>query len=146
MIIWIIGQPGAGKTTLGKMLADSMCAEPVIRLDGDELRTYFSDTDYSKAGRINNIRRAMGIALFLEAKGMVPVCSFVSPYREQREWFKAKTKVVEIYLEYNNDRGKDRFAVADFEKPNRNALHVNTSVLDAVESLLIIKKYIASFQ
>ena len=64
-IIWITGQPGAGKSTLGRALRDDFKAKghPVFLVDGDDLRSLTANADYSTAGREANIRRAQDLSL-----------------------------------------------------------------------------------
>ena len=57
-IIWITGQPGAGKSTIGRALLDSLREDGVdaFLVDGDDLRALTANADYSAAGREANIR------------------------------------------------------------------------------------------
>ena len=48
MIIWITGQPGAGKTTLARWIKNNHI--PAVIVDGDELREALNNFDYSEAG------------------------------------------------------------------------------------------------
>jgi adenylylsulfate kinase-like enzyme len=66
-------------------------------IDGDDLRGLSANTDYSEQGRINNIRTAQSIAMFLDNKGQNAVVSIVAPYKWLREEFKERHKVNEIY-------------------------------------------------
>ena len=58
MIVVLFGQPCSGKTTLAKELK-------AYNIDGDKLRTVFTNKDYSKEGRIKNLNRASDIAHYL---------------------------------------------------------------------------------
>jgi adenylylsulfate kinase-like enzyme len=40
MIYYFTGQPGSGKTTIGKMLYDSL-EQPKMQIDGDDLSNIF---------------------------------------------------------------------------------------------------------
>ena len=66
MIFWFTGQPGSGKTTLGKALLEKL--DDVFHIDGDDLRGLSANVDYSEQGRINNIRTAQSIAMYLDNK------------------------------------------------------------------------------
>ena len=61
MIFWFTGQPGSGKTTLGKALLEKL--DDVFHIDGDDLRGLSANVDYSEQGRISNIRTAQSIAM-----------------------------------------------------------------------------------
>ena len=67
MIFWFTGQPGSGKTTLGKALLEKL--DGAFHIDGDDLRGLAHNVDYSEQGRINNIRMAQSIAMFLDNRG-----------------------------------------------------------------------------
>ena len=83
MIIWLTGQPGAGKTTICKkiMMRDSR----LFHIDGDDLRDLFENKDYSDLGRRKNIELAQQIAQYLHNKGEDVLVSLVSPYKDQRD-------------------------------------------------------------
>jgi adenylylsulfate kinase-like enzyme len=117
------GQPGSGKTTLGKKLQIWLQTDKknwrksVFHIDGDQLIELFPNTDYSKEGRYENINKAFDIAKFLDASGNDVVISLVSPYKELREKFKSQCKVQEIYCHTKKIRGReDKFAL-DYEPP-----------------------------
>ena len=76
MIYWFTGQPGSGKTTLGKELVERL--GNATHIDGDDLRGLSANADYSEQGRINNIRTAQSIAMFLDNKGQNVVVSIVT--------------------------------------------------------------------
>jgi len=55
-IIWLTGQPGAGKTVLATELKQHL--DNVFHIDGDDLRAIFDNKDYSEVGRRKNIELA----------------------------------------------------------------------------------------
>jgi broad-specificity NMP kinase len=67
MIYILYGQPGAGKTTLGTILAEYLKTPFVI--DGDEFREMFTNKNYGRAGREENIKNANAVATYLNKKG-----------------------------------------------------------------------------
>jgi len=127
MIIWLTGQPGAGKTTLALEVIKQLDHPKFVHVDGDDLRDLMGNKDYSKEGRIANIRLAQNIALFLEKKGFIPVASFVSPYRYLREELKKKTNVIEIYVHTTDVRGKEDFFVEDYNPPTKDFVNMDTT-------------------
>jgi len=127
MILWFTGQPGAGKTTLALEVIAQLDHPKFVHVDGDDLRDLMGNKDYSKEGRIANIRLAQNIALFLEKKGFIPVASFVSPYRYLREELKKKTNVIEIYVHTTDMRGKEDFFVEDYNPPTRDFVNMDTT-------------------
>ena len=137
--IWLTGQPASGKTTLANMLIDYFSKNEqkndYYNIDGDDLRDLFQNKDYSREGRFANIRLGMSIAAYLINKNKTPIISLVSPYRELREEFKSKYKVLEVYLFTTEIRGRENFFVKDYEKPLRNFIKIDTTNQTEQESL-----------
>jgi adenylylsulfate kinase-like enzyme len=88
MIYWLTGQPGAGKTTLVKMLHTHLYPMKPMIVDGDDIREIFNNKDYSEVGRRKNVELAQHLAHFIHNKGGVALVSLVSPYKDQRDSFK----------------------------------------------------------
>lgn len=133
MIYLFTGQPGSGKTTLGKKLQmwlqtdKANWRKSVFHIDGDQLRELFPNTDYSKEGRYKNIQKAFDIAKYLDNAGNDVVISLVSPYKELRDEFKSQCKVQEIYCHTKKIRGReDKFAL-DYEPPTEFFINLDTS-------------------
>ena len=124
MIIWITGQPGAGKTTLARWIKNNHI--PAVIVDGDELREALNNFDYSEAGRKRNVEDAQKIAMWLHSQHNDVIVSMVSPYREQRESFKSQmgTDIVEIYVHTSIPR-KD-YQVENYEPPIKDFIDIFT--------------------
>jgi adenylylsulfate kinase len=133
MIYLFTGQPGSGKTTLGKKLQIWLQTDKknwrksVFLIDGDQLREIFPNKDYSKEGREKNIQKAFDIAKYLDNCGNDVVISLVSPYREMREQLKSECKVQEIYCHTKKIRGREEFFALDYEKPIEFFINLDTS-------------------
>jgi len=134
MIYWLTGQPGAGKTTLAKYLVEYFPQNNVIHIDGDDLRDAFKNKDYSDYGRRLNVQRAQDIAQFMHSKGYNVIVSLVSPFLTQREEFKFKTLVVEIYVHTTEDRGRNQFHVKDYKQPESNFIDIDTTIKNETDS------------
>jgi len=120
MIYVLYGQPAAGKTTLGKLLADSLDTPFII--DGDEFRKMFTlraTDEYGRGGREENIKNANAVATYLQKKsyprGHVVMC-LVNPYEHLRKELKNnnKNQVTEVLLLSNRSMKKE-YHVEDFE-------------------------------
>ena len=133
MIFWFTGQPGSGKTTLGKALLKKL--SDVFHIDGDDLRGLSANVDYSKQGRINNIRTAQSIAMYLDNKGKNVVVSVVAPYKWLREEFKERHNVNEIYVHTSEIRGREHYFAEDYEKPEENFLEIDTTNVSVEECI-----------
>lgn len=130
MIYWFTGQPSHGKTILAKLLKKELEKNnQVFHVDGDDLRSLTVNQDYSEQGRINNVKTAQNIAHYLHNSGTDVVVSLVSPYRDQREEFKAilKDKIIEFYVNTTEPRERDHFRVDDYEPPLKNFVNIDTT-------------------
>ena len=67
MIYVLYGQPASGKTSLGALLASHLDTPFII--DGDEFREMFTNKNYGREGREENIRNANAVATYLNKKG-----------------------------------------------------------------------------
>ncbi len=80
-VIWLTGLSGVGKTTIAMAAAERYGCEV---LDGDTIRDFFSNHDFSHEGRK---RHLLGIARMAKmiSKHTHVVCSFITPYEDVRE-------------------------------------------------------------
>ncbi len=136
MIYWFTGQPGAGKTVLGKKLHSFLKTEKrnwrkdVFHVDGDDLRKLTINKDYSQKGRENNIRNAQMLVEYLHQNGCDVVVSLVAPYRKLREEFKEKIgfdNFQEFYVHTTEKRDRDHFHTKDYQAPEIEFIDVDTT-------------------
>ena len=141
-IYWFTGQPASGKTTLVNNLLTHFGKDNTIIIDGDDLRDIFQNKDYSEVGRRKNIERAQDISQFLNKKGFTVLVSLVSPYKDQREDFKNREDVIEVYVHTTEDRGRNQFHVENYEPPTENFIDLDTTDKTEVDSYYeILKKF-----
>ena len=132
MIVWITGQPGAGKTVIANRAGEALTrggnSQKVAIIDGDGLRELMPNPGYDEAGRRQNIDRAQAIAAYLYTiVGYDTVfVSLVAPYRDQREKFKEDHDVVEVYVHTNETRGREEFHVDEYEPPKKDFIDIDT--------------------
>jgi len=88
-IIWLTGLPCSGKTTIAKNLANLINAEI---LDGDDIRNFVKNNDFSAKGRRNHMLMVAEFA-YRFSKYTPVIVSLVSPLNDVRE---------EILNKYNN--------------------------------------------
>jgi adenylylsulfate kinase-like enzyme len=130
MIYWLTGQPGAGKTTLVKMLYTHLHPLKPMIVDGDDIREIFNNKDYSEAGRRKNVELAQHLAHFIHNKGGVALVSLVSPYKDQRDSFRGligDDNIKEIYVHTTQERGREQFFVENYQPPTENFIDCDTT-------------------
>lgn len=141
MIIWLTGQPGAGKTTICKKIL--LRNGDMFHIDGDDLRDLFDNKDYSETGRRKNIELAQQIAQYLHNKKQDVLVSLVSPYKDQRDKFKEKMgkDLIEIYVHTSEVRGRENFFVKEYGVPTENYLSIDTTNESVDESAQKVLEY-----
>jgi adenylylsulfate kinase-like enzyme len=140
MVVSLFGQPASGKTTRADLLVPYM-PRFAMRIDGDVWREITENKDYSEEGRRRNLKSAYDMAIYLERNGISSLMSFVSPFEDLRQYLSSKTNCVQIYLEYNEDRGRNNYFAKGFDEP-KDCLRINTSELSIDECLIKIREYI----
>jgi len=80
-VIWLTGLSGSGKTTIAMATAKRFGCEV---LDGDTIRDFFANRDFSREGRE---RHLLGVAKMAKmiSKHTDVICSFITPYEGVRE-------------------------------------------------------------
>ncbi len=87
-VLWFTGLPGAGKTTIARALErrlfDAGCQ--TMLLDGDQVRHGLNgDLGFEPQDREENIRRVGEAANLFFRQGAIVLCTFVSPYQQDRD-------------------------------------------------------------
>ena len=160
-VIWLTGLSGSGKSTIARALEARLvrAGHFAYGLDGDNIRFGLcSDLGFSAEDRTENIRRIGSVAqLFCDA-GVCTICSFVSPYRFDRDQVRAlvSDRFVEVHVDCTVDecarrdpKGLYKKAMAGeipnftgvsapYEAPDNPELHIDTDVISvdaAVEKI-----------
>ena len=87
-VIWLTGLPGAGKSTIGTELLGILKqkSDPVVMLDGDQLREIFNNKQYDRAGRLNIARSYGKLCQHLASSGVNIIMCTVSLFKEVHQW------------------------------------------------------------
>ncbi len=87
-VVWFTGLSGAGKSTIANLVEGWLALHGchTYLLDGDNVRHGLNkDLGFTAVDRVENIRRVGEVArLFVDA-GTIVLCSFISPFRAERE-------------------------------------------------------------
>ena len=114
--IWLTGLSGAGKSTIAVALELALhnAGKLSYRLDGDNIRLGINkNLGFSPEDRTENIRRIGEVCKLFADTGVIVICSFISPYREDREnvrqlHYQAGLPFVETYVECSVDITQQR--------------------------------------
>ncbi|MBS1223780.1 MAG: adenylylsulfate kinase [Proteobacteria bacterium] len=163
-VVWLTGLSGAGKSTLANALEQRLLQRGYhsYLLDGDNIRHGLSqDLGFSRAERVENIRRIGEVAALFVDAGLIVITAFISPFRADRALARAlapEGEFIEVYVrasletcEQRDPKGlyaKARAGVvrdftgidSPYEAPERPELALDTerdSVEVNVERLLI---------
>ena len=101
-ILWFIGLPCSGKTTLAKTLKEKLKEKKILLLDGDDIRrTICSDLDFTSESRSKSLLRAAHIANIANKSGISAIISTITPLNIHREEINKvlKSKGIFIYLD-----------------------------------------------
>ena len=104
-VLWFTGLSGAGKSTIANRVESRLNAAGVhtVLLDGDNIRHGLNkDLGFSEAERLENIRRVAEVARLMIDAGLVVLCSFISPFRAEREMARAlvlEGEFIEVFVD-----------------------------------------------
>ncbi len=135
-VIWFTGLSGAGKTTLAEKLADYLKknGEKCELLDGDTVRNIFPQTGFSKKERDEHIKRMGFLASMLERNGVTVVASFISPYRESRDFVRKMCRnFVEVYVSTSLEICEKRDVKGLYKKARKGEITSFTGIDDPYE-------------
>ncbi len=165
-IIWFTGLSGSGKSTIANLVEKRLLdlGRHSYTLDGDNVRHGLNrDLGFTKADRVENIRRIGEIAKLMVDAGLITLASFISPYRAERQMARDLVndgEFIEIFVstplsvaeerdvkglyararagEIKNFTGID----SEYQPPENPELIVDTVKMSAEQSADMIIKYL----
>ena len=87
-VLWFTGLSGSGKSTIANLVERQLHERGVktFLLDGDNVRHGLNrDLGFADADRVENVRRVGEVAKLFTEAGLVVLCSFISPFRAERQ-------------------------------------------------------------
>jgi adenylylsulfate kinase len=138
-IVWLTGLPASGKTTIARQLEKDLHEKGchTYILDGDNVRHGLNkDLGFSKEARKENIRRIAEVAkLFLDG-GLIVICAFVSPYKDDRLMARRlveESEFIEVYVKCPVDICMQRDPKSMYKKAVSGKMTAFTGVDDPYE-------------
>ena len=156
-VIWFTGLSGSGKTSLARALCSALeeLGHEVEFLDGDQIRSLFPNSGFTREERHAHIGRVGFLASRLQAHGVTVVAALVSPYEDSRQFVRrmcgagfvevfvsTPIEVCEardtkdLYRRARNGEIKNFTGVDDpYEKPRTPELTLDTSQVSVSEGV-----------
>jgi adenylylsulfate kinase len=136
-VLWFTGLSGSGKSTIATRVHEELVRRgvEVEYIDGDALREVFPNTGFTRAEREEHLRRTGYMASRLAAHGVTVVASFVSPYRESREFIrKLCPGFVEVYVATPLEECERRDVKGLYARARRAEIRNVTAIDDPYEA------------
>ena len=136
-VLWFTGLSGSGKSTIAGGVHQELVRRgvDVEYIDGDALREVFPGTGFTRAEREEHLRRTGYMAGRLAAHGVTVVASFVSPYRESREFIRRHCgDFVEIYVATPLEECERRDVKGLYARARRGEIKNFTGIDDPYET------------
>ena len=124
-VLWISGIPCSGKTTLADMVYSDLEKEKLNlqRLDSHDIRPLFPETGFSKDEVNNHVKRVGHLASMLEKRSIIVIASFVSPYKESREFVRRQCgNYFEVFLDIEPKKAKSYDTKGLYEKAEKGEI------------------------
>ena len=105
VLLWFTGLSGSGKSTIANLVDKQLQAigKHTYTLDGDNVRHGLNrDLGFTKADRIENIRRIGEVSKLMLDAGLITMAAFISPYRAERDSIRemlAEDEFIEIFVD-----------------------------------------------
>jgi adenylylsulfate kinase len=135
-VLWFTGLSGSGKSTIATRVHRELVRRgvEVEYIDGDALREVFPATGFTRAERDEHLRRTGYMASRLAAHGVTVVASFVSPYRESRDFIRSLCENFgEIYVATPLEECERRDVKGLYARARRGEIRNFTGIDDPYE-------------
>jgi len=130
-VLWMTGLPCSGKTTIARKLQELY--PKLAMLDGDEVRKWLSQNDFSREGINENNRKVANLARLLSNHNVSVLVSLISPFNENREDARkiiGDDKFIEIYIKCSLSVCEERDVKGMYKKARLNEISNFTGVND----------------
>ena len=135
--VWLTGLPGAGKSTLAKLLDDHLrqLGLPVALLDGDDVRKRLSKgLGFTREDREENIRRIAYVAKLISGVGGVTIVAAIAPYAQSRKEARGEIEnFIEVFVKCPLQICVERDPKGLYAKAQRGEISHFTGISDPYE-------------
>lgn len=138
-LLWFTGLSGAGKSTIANLVEKRLfdLGRHTYILDGDNVRHGLNkDLGFTDADRVENIRRVAETARLMVDAGLIVLCAFISPFREERQMARslmAEGEFIEIYVDTPLDVAEQRDVKGLYKKARAGQIKNFTGIDSAYE-------------
>jgi adenylylsulfate kinase len=138
-VVWLTGLPGAGKTTIARILEDELRKKGlrVEVLDGDDVRKNLSpELGFSKHDRELHAIRVSYVSRLLSRNGIITIVALISPYRSIRDHARniIGKDFVEVWVKASIEICRQRDPKGIYKKAEEGELSNVTGVQDPYEA------------
>jgi bifunctional enzyme CysN/CysC len=133
-VVWFTGLSGAGKSTIANLVEKRLHAMGLhtCLLDGDNVRHGLNkDLGFTRADRVENIRRVAEVARLMVEAGLIVLVSFISPFRAERRFARGLVdagEFCEVFVDVPLDVAERRDPKGLYRKARRGELHNFTGI------------------
>ncbi|GHA62086.1 adenylyl-sulfate kinase [Pontibacter akesuensis] len=141
-LVFLTGLSGSGKSTLALRLEHYLFHQgyKVFLLDGDNVRNGLNkDLSFTAEDRKENIRRVGEVARLMLDAGLVVICAFISPYKEERHLVQeivGQNRFTEVYVNCSLQVCEQRDTKGLYAKARRGEIKNFTGISAPYESPL----------
>ncbi len=135
-VIWLTGLPLSGKTTIGDLVYEELkkMGIRVERLDSKDVRALFPKAGFTRDERMVHLSRVAHLASILEKNGVSVIASFITPYKEARDFARNICKnYVEVYVKASLETCMKRDYKGLYEKAIKGEIPNFTGISDIYE-------------
>jgi bifunctional enzyme CysN/CysC len=165
-LVWFTGLSGSGKSSIANILEKKLqsIGRHTITLDGDNVRHGLNrDLGFTKADRVENIRRVGETSKLMVDAGLICIASFISPFEAERLMVRKlvdEGEFVEVFIDTPLAVCEERdvkglYAKArtgeltnftgissPYESPENPEIRIDTTLVSAEEAADIILNYL----
>jgi len=123
-VYWLHGQPGSGKSVIGKRLQmwlqtdKANWRKTVFHIDEADMKNLYSE---------KYLEQTVVVSKFLSETNHDVVVSAATPSKRFRQKIKDEIKAIEIYCHTKNKIGKEKQLILEYESPDHTFVDLDTT-------------------